>query len=234
MRNPLIITLMLVIVTAISGCSAIHTSTAKKQLNVQTKMSESIFLEPVAPEKRIVYVQIRNTSDKPNVVVEEQIKKGIRANGYQITDNPEQANFWLQANILQVGQRNDDDFRGADGAITGAAIGSTMGQGDGKVAMAVAGALLATMIDASVHDTYYTMITDVRISQRTTATVTESQHSSMSQGTSGKQMSKSTEQTHWKRYQTRVVSVANKVNLQFEEAQPALVDGLVHNLSNLF
>lgn len=234
MRNSIFIAAMLAVVTAVSGCSAIHTSTAKKHLNVQTKMSESIFLEPVAPEKRIVYVQIRNTSDKPNLYVAEAVKKGIRANGYQITDNPEIANFWLQANILQVGQRNDDDFSGADGALTGAAIGSTMGNGDGKVAMAVAGALLATMIDASVHDTYYTMITDIRISQRTKAMVTESQHSSMNQGTSGKQMTKSTEQTHWKRYQTRIVSVANKANLQFEEAQPALINGLTQNLSNLF
>ena len=48
----------------LSGCAAVHTSIAKKDLDVQTKMSDTIFLDPVEPDRRIVYLNVRNTSDK--------------------------------------------------------------------------------------------------------------------------------------------------------------------------
>jgi hypothetical protein len=47
-----------------SGCSAAHTAIKKRNLDVQTKMSETIFLEPTEPQNRVVFVDIRNTSDK--------------------------------------------------------------------------------------------------------------------------------------------------------------------------
>ncbi len=232
-----ILILSLFSLVALSGCGAIHTSVAKKELDVQTKMSQSIFLDPVAPEKRVVYVRVRNTSDKPNLNVEQAIKRAIRANGYRITDNPEEAHYWLQANILKAGRADKrEDKSGVSGAITGGAIGSTMGSGDGKTAMVVAGALLGTMLDASVKDIYYTIITDIRISERTkdNVVVTETDRSTLTQGTAGTKTVSSVEDVNWKRYQTRIVSVANKVNLTFDEAEPALINGLVQSISNMF
>ena len=38
----------------------------------------------------------------------------------------------------------------------------------------------------------------------------------------------------WKTYQTRIVSVANKMNLEFDEAVPALRQGLSQSLAGLF
>ena len=40
--------------------------------------------------------------------------------------------------------------------------------------------------------------------------------------------------TNMKRFRTRVVSTARKVNLQFKEAYPALRNGLVQALAGLF
>jgi hypothetical protein len=40
--------------------------------------------------------------------------------------------------------------------------------------------------------------------------------------------------TKFKKYRTRVVSTANKVNLEYEEAAPALTQGLAKSLSGLF
>jgi hypothetical protein len=42
-----------------------------------------------------------------------------------------------------------------------------------------------------------------------------------------------TETSGWKRYRTRVEATATKVNLHFEEAQPALEQGLVRSLAGL-
>jgi hypothetical protein len=44
----------LFVTTTFSGCGAATTAIEKRNLEVQTKMSESIFLEPVAPQKQIV------------------------------------------------------------------------------------------------------------------------------------------------------------------------------------
>lgn len=224
-------------VIALSGCSAIHTSVAKKDLDVQTKMSQSIFLDPVAPNKRIVYVKVRNTSDKPNLNINHQVIQAVESLGYKVTDNPDEAAFWLQANILQAGKADKRaDKSGLSGAVTGGAIGSTLGKGDGKTGFVIAGALLSTMIDAGVKDVYYTLITDIRVSERAPkgVEVTETQQSTLTQGTTGETRLSSIEDINWKRYQTRIVSVANKVNLTFDEAEQPLINGLVQSISNIF
>ena len=50
----------------LSGCAASQTMITKRNLDVQTKMSETIFLDPVGPEQKVMYVEVRNTSDKDN------------------------------------------------------------------------------------------------------------------------------------------------------------------------
>jgi Enterobacterial TraT complement resistance protein len=66
----------------LSGCAAVHTSIAKKDLDVQTKMSDTVFLDPVGPDKKIVFVQIRNASDKP-FDIEGPVVTAIAARGYR-------------------------------------------------------------------------------------------------------------------------------------------------------
>jgi hypothetical protein len=42
-------------ISILSGCAAVHTSIAKKDLDVQTKMSDTVFLDPVGPDKKTVF-----------------------------------------------------------------------------------------------------------------------------------------------------------------------------------
>ncbi|EFC9695281.1 hemolysin expression modulator Hha [Escherichia coli] len=70
--------------------------------------------------------------------------------------------------------------------------------------------------DAMVEDINYTMITDVRIAERTRARVTTDNIAALRQGASGARIQTSTEYGNQHKYQTRVVSSANKVNLKFE------------------
>ncbi|WPX97466.1 complement resistance protein TraT [Candidatus Bandiella euplotis] len=53
------------------------------------------------------------------------------------------------------------------------------------------------------------------------------------EGISGYKKSDWQEKTNWKKYQTRIISVAKKVNGKFTEAQPELVKGLVRSISGL-
>ena len=64
---------LLISTLSLSGCGALHTAVAKRNLDVQTKMSSSIFLDPVEPEQRTIYVDIRNTSDKPEFDLKPQV-----------------------------------------------------------------------------------------------------------------------------------------------------------------
>ena len=50
-----LVLLVLSISIFISGCGAATTAIEKRNLEVQTKMSDTVFLEPVSPEKQIVY-----------------------------------------------------------------------------------------------------------------------------------------------------------------------------------
>jgi outer membrane lipoprotein SlyB len=229
-------------VLSFSGCTAAHTAIKKRNLDVQTKMSETIFLEPVAPSKRVIYVDVRNTSDK-DMNVKETVYKAIRDRGYTITDNPEEAYYMLQANVLQVGK---SDLRNSKQALDGGFGGAVLGAGSAyaissanrDVAVAaVAGAVLGVVGDALVDDVYYTMITDIQIRERpqTGERISQSQSASIRQGSSTSiSQSVSGTPAEWKTYRTRIVSTANKVNLEFEEAQPALQEALAKSLSGLF
>lgn len=72
-----------------------------------------------------------------------------------------------------------------------------------------------------------------RIAERTKATVTTDNVAALRQGTSGAKIQTSTETGNQHKYQTRVVSNANKVNLKFEEAKPVLEDQLAKSIANI-
>lgn len=232
---------------ALSGCAAAHTAISKADLDVQTKMSSSVFLDPVGSEKRTVYVQVRNTSDKPEFDLGPRIKDAVAAKGYTITNDPDLAHFLLQANVLQVGKTDPSAAERAlmggygdmaGGALAGAAIGAHTGGGGTGNALAggLVGMFATTVANAAVKDVTYAIITDLQISERAKdgVTVREDNQQTLKQGTSGSKSVQSSEITDWKRYQTRIVSTANKVNLEFEEAEPQLTAGLTRSIAGIF
>jgi len=233
----------------LTGCSATHVAINKRNLDVQTKMSATIFLDPVTNDKKTVFLQIRNTSDKPELDLEESIKKVLEAKGYCIAVTHEQAHYLLQTNVLQVGRTDlraaqhalDQGFGAAlsgavGGALAGSALSSREDGGKGAVIGGLVGAAVSTVTDAMVQDVVYSVIADVQISERigNSVSVREKNRSTLKQGTRGVREVTSTEKIEWKRYQTRVVSIANKVNLQFKKAAPALVQGLTQSITGVF
>ena len=88
----------------LSGCAATQVAISKRDLDVQTKMSDTVFLDPVGADKRTIFLQIRNTSDKPDLSVNEEIAAALQAKGYTLMQDPDAAHYILQANILQVGK----------------------------------------------------------------------------------------------------------------------------------
>ncbi len=235
---------------ALGGCAATYTSVAKRQLDVQTKMTDTIFLDPVPPGQRTVYVEVKNTSDKPDLDIAPAVRERIAARGYQIVEDPRRAHFILQANVLQAGRTSETAAeqmygRGYGAPVTGAAVGGTAGYVIGKAAPgnaavwglggAVVGGLAETITGAAVQDVTYSIITDIQIQERAPGqVVSETQSATVKQGRSGQITQSTARTTDMKRHTTRVMSMANKVNLDWPEAAPQLVDGLTRVIAGLF
>jgi Enterobacterial TraT complement resistance protein len=242
-RNAVLVAL---VGLSLASCGATTTAISKRNLDVQTKMTESIFLDPVPADQRTVFVQVRNTSDKPDFDIEPAVRASIESRGFRVVDDPTEAHYLLQANVLQAGRSTDEAadniFAGGFGSTV---LGGAAGAGAGRVLSenpsviiggALAGAAIAAVADAFVQDVTYSIISDVQVSERAGqgVVVTESAHQDLSQGTSGNRVLSSTETSDWKRYRTRVMSKADKVNLEFEEAAPDLVAGLTRSIAGIF
>ncbi len=232
----------------LSGCAAVHTSIAKKDLDVQTKMSDTVFLDPVGPDKKIIFVQVRNTSDKP-FDIQGPIMSAIASRGYRITLNPDEAHFRLLGNVLSVAKASPTAAEatlasGYGGAFGGAALGATVGgvthgwtgAAVGGAVGGVLGGLTETVANAAVKDVTFMIVTDIEITEKAAPGVIVRQDSRQdaSQGVGGRRTQTSSEVTDVKKYRTRIVSTANKANLDYEEAAPQLTEGLVRSVSGLF
>jgi len=86
--HPLPLTVLLLI-TLTTGCSNI--------LRSGLMNSNTVFLDPSI--NRTAYLQLRNTSENQTVTLNE-IQSKLTTKGYQLTKNPEQANYWIQTKVI--------------------------------------------------------------------------------------------------------------------------------------
>ncbi|MDF2691348.1 MAG: complement resistance protein TraT [Gammaproteobacteria bacterium] len=225
----------------LAGCAALSTSISHRNLSVQTQMSNSIFLNPVSNNQKTIYVQVNNTSDQQSISLQSQLVANLQAKGYQVISNPAQAYEMLQVNILQAGQTTDQDLDRSlmlgfgTGLVTGAAVGSLTSSNTGIVTGAVIG-VGSLVADALVKNVTYSVTTDVQVSVRLPAgsTSTQKVSSNLAQGSSTQVSTSYQYNSQWQQYRTRVVSYANKVNLQFSEAEPQLSAALAQSIANIF
>jgi hypothetical protein len=82
-------TLVLFLLVLSTGCSNIIRSGLMN--------SNTVFLDPST--NRTAYLQLRNTSENQNVTLSE-VQSKLTTKGYQLTKDPEQANYWIQAKVV--------------------------------------------------------------------------------------------------------------------------------------
>ncbi|ADU72395.1 complement resistance protein TraT [Pantoea sp. At-9b] len=225
----------------LSGCGAMSTAIKKRNLEVKTQMSQTVWLEP--SDQKTVYLQVRNTSDKDMSDLPTLLAQDLRAKGYTVTSSPDAAYYWIQANVLKAEKmdlRQAQGFlsSGYEGAAMGAALGSGItaynsSSGGAILGVGLAAGLAGMAADAMVEDVNFTMVTDLQISERSKSKVTTDNVAALRQGTSGVKVQISSEEGNRMKYQTRVVSNANKVNLKFEEAKPVLEAQLAKSVAGI-
>lgn len=211
--------------TQLTGCASTATKMIdKSDLSVETKMDTTVFLEPMGRDNRTVFLDVRNSSDKDIDVngMMAKMSQILATKGYTMVNNPDDAAVVIQENILSVAQISEDAAKNALaaagegaalGALAGAAThsGSYSGYGSRSAGFALAGAAINFAGNLLVKDVYYNIVTDIRVRQTS-----------------------ATEASGYKEFKTRTVTVANKVNLDFAEAKPALVNGLVKTTTGIF
>ena len=230
-------------VIGLNGCSAISTAVKKSDLAIKTTMSETIWLDPVSNEQKTVYLQVRNTSDK-QIELTEPLKTKLTQKGYLVLNDPNQAHYWVQANVLKIDKMDLREAQGllnsgygaglAGGALGALAVAAHTSDSNSLAAGGLIGAAIGFAADTLVEDVNYAMVTDLRVVEKTQQAVSTTETASLSNGNSGSTQTTISNQDNKKRYQTRILSTANKVNLDFAEAKPALIDGLATSMTGIF
>lgn len=237
-------TLLISTVVVLTGCAATQTALEHRSLQVSTKQSETVFLDPVPKAQKTVYVAVKNTSDE-ELDIAPQLKTALSSHGYKIVNNPNSAHYLLQANVLKVGKMSVAASQSAlgggygsaiAGAVAGTAAGSLTNSGTGMIAGGLAGGAIGLVSDSLIKAVNYTMITDIQISERvgTGIKVNERFQSRLKNGNSTVTSQTLSRDSQFQRYRTRVVSNADKVNLKFADARASLEQGLVKVISGIF
>jgi hypothetical protein len=124
-RRALSHALPLALVILVTGCSNVIRSGLMN--------SNTIFLDPNT--NRNIYTQLRNVSENQQVTLNE-VNTKLTAKGYQLVQDPQQANYWIQAKVIYC-------HKAADGVMPEGVAKSGPGAGisSGGTAMASAGSM---------------------------------------------------------------------------------------------
>ncbi len=205
-------------VPSLGACSAVDTAINHQDIQIQTHMSESIFLDPVAERERTVYLGARNTSDHPEIDLRAPLAQAIRGRGYRIVTDPDAAHYMLRLNVLQAGPYDSRQkgsllsakygeplMAGVGGAILSSALG---GNSAATVGIGLGLALTSYLANQLIQDVTYSVVVDMQISERplrggkvrqnTTSTAHNSRSASERRDTSGPETYSNSSSSHSK------------------------------------
>lgn len=229
--------------TILSGCGAVSSVINHGSLTTESRMSQTIFLDPVAPKDRVIYVQVHDTSGH-QVNLKSALVSALQKQGWRVTRNPMKAHDRLQVNVLQVGQAKNPDAAWASmhagfnsvllGGLAGVAAGYAADSAATGLGVGLGVGAVSFLADSFIKDVTYSMITDVQVSVRVRGSVSQQTRSHLSQGTQTTTVQTYQQKTHWMKYRTRIASVADKVNLKFNQAKPALVQHISQQIAGIF
>ena len=234
-----------VTLTLLGGCSAMHTSIAKRDLDVQTKISTSVFVDPVAQEKRKIYLEVRSgVMEFDRNSFRQSIAKQLvnSGNGYSLTEDPKEAQYSMSVYVRNLEKTTPNDAATALGAgFQGASVGAAASYATGgdyrnAAATGLVAGMVSTAANAFVQDVMYLLVADIQIKERARKGVIVRKDSKVNTKISDDGASTQTysEATNLKEYRTRVVTTANKVNLELAEAQPLMFDKTAYAMASFF
>lgn len=238
------------VVLALGGCAAVSTSVAKRNLDVQTKISTAVFVDAVKKSQRTVFIDIRSgVAEFDRNALLRAVRESFAGNpnGYAIIDDPDEAQFQMNIFVITLEKASPtaaevalkQGYRGDVSA--GAHAGVVLGVDQGRSATSgvfggLLGALGTTAANAYVQDVTYLLVADVQVKEKAAKGVLVRKDTKISTkvsdaGTSTQSVSEALDK---KEYRTRIVTTANKANLELSEAQDSMFKKTAYAMSSFF
>lgn len=255
-RKSLVLTSLVATAILFSGC-------ATTELQTNAKMTQSVFINPVAKDKRTIFVSMKNTSGT-NINLEQTITSALMAKGYMLVDDPDVATYVLMTNVLYCNKKSENNVANgvAMGGMTGAIANSGSGNFRSIGAAGLAGALVGGAIGKATEDTIFQMQVDIMIREKAKGKVTATKGNMAGQasiqdsqragfinalagniantdasGQMNSNMVNSGSQTFESDYiehKTMMFAEATKMGLALEEATPILEQKIAQQVAGLF
>ena len=210
-------------------------------ISMSVKMASSVFMQPVSPNKRVIFMQGHNTSSATNLSFKPSLMTQLQQSGYKLTDDPNRAQFMLLYNVRYVGRETKD--RTMEGALAGGyggAVAGALASGVGTehaAANTATGALVGSLVGAGIgylmKTDKYMMVVDIQLEQRQKGAVTSTQ-TGTSEGLGNVTQSSSAAVHGWQIYRDRIAAEASGRRLAFALAEPALTKTVTHELAGIF
>ena len=250
------------ILVSIIAASFLITGCATTQLQTSAKMTQSVFINPVAKDKRTIFINMKNTSGA-NINLERTIAQSLIARGYTIIDDPEISTYVLMTNVLYCDKKQENNAAGGVGmgGVAGA-LANSGSSGRGIAAAGLAGAVVGGLIAKATEDTIYQMQVDIVIREKAKGKVTATTGNVAGQASvrdgqkagfmnsfggpirntdaSGQLNSNSvntssqTYESDFIEHKTMMFAEATKMDLTLEEATPILEQKIAQQIAGLF
>ena len=249
------------ILISLATATLLFTGCATSQLQTSAKMTQSVFINPVAKDKRTIFISTKNTSGA-DINLEQRIVQSLYAKGYTIVDDPEMATYVLMTNILYCNKKSENNT--ASGAMMGGmagAIGNSGSNGRSMVAAGLAGAVVGGLIGKATEDTIFQMQVDIVIREKAKGKVMASTGNVAGQAyvrdgqksgfqnsfggpvrddTSGRinsntyNNSSQSYESDYIEHRTMMFAEATKMDLTLQEATPILEQKIAQQIAGLF
>ena len=167
---------LLLLAPTLGGCSGVDALANHGELDVHTHMSDTVFLDPVPPYERTVYLGVRNTSDYPEIDFRSALAQALQQRGYTIDDDPSSAHYMLQANVLYAGKLKPSEVNGLlsagygqpllAGAVAGGLTGGYSGNSAAGLGVGLGVAAATAFFNYAYQDVTYAVTVDIQLSER--------------------------------------------------------------------
>lgn len=227
------------------SCAGLEVAMENSKIQVLSNLDNVPFFDSKPGDK--VFIRIENFSIYPELNEVNGLVAGkYRKRGFVVVDNPDEANWILQAKIVNVTKEDISarQVKGTDTAgavITGGGIGAVSGGiWGGNSRDVLAGALIGGIlsgaasltVDSWVKLGYLTIITDIQVKEKKNMLVT-----SKTTGTENiggvKNKYKTEGATQWMKYRFQALSRAKKANLEWKDCKDAMIAEISRILSSI-
>ena len=241
MKKPFLST-VIIIFLAFSMISCASTARLIENASLKTKvvMTDPVFLS-LTPKEKTCIVKVNNTSDLKGVMLAPVLRDRLIKGGFTLVDNPDKANYIIQANITAFTARNDSAAKDVSiaGTIMAGTAGAALASASADVipfaiAGAIAGNIGGAVIGSMFSVDYVQGAVDLQIQEKADSIVKGTIKTEARQGTSTTLTTEQAYQSEFQTYRTKFIVSAHRTNINLEEAVAEITNKLADQIAGVF